>query len=144
MNDKRLLIVIGISLIIILITILFSGIFLNGLQSVFKLTGRMSSLSIGLPEFISLGFMPLWTYLLLKQKRQSNSRKIVFQTLVVFTLIVAFVGIGILVIVVFEFKTSPLFPDYIVNQPFHGYWSIFILAGILTGRLFMRNEPTPR
>lgn len=130
MKRIRIYITIGISILLVVLLEYFAENLIDGLQWVFSKTGRMASISIGGFDYIILGFLPLWSYLILNQK-EKDFIKILTENLIMSLSIIASVGIGIIVIIINGFRVSPLLPEYVVNQPFSLYWSLFIGIGIL-------------
>jgi hypothetical protein len=85
-DSKRLWVVTGVSFILFAAAVIFADSILACIRYIFNLTGRMPVVSIGTPDFILLGFAPLWNYLLIRQ-RFVSSITIVFQNCVVLVLI---------------------------------------------------------
>lgn len=142
MNDKKLFIVLGTS-ILIFVSLFFCGWYLmEGLQSIFNMTGRFAYLAIGVPEYIVLGFFPLINYILLKQNLNFSLKKLLLQNTASLIIITGFIGLGILTMCLFKFDdmASPLLPDYLVYQPFVAYWALFILAGTIVGIILQRKK----
>jgi len=130
MNRIRIYITIGVSILLVLFLEHFAENLIDGLQWVFSKTDRMASISIGAFDYIILGFLPLWSYLILNHK-EKGIIKILTENFIMSLFIAAFIGIGIIVIIINGFRISPLLPEYIVNQPFSLYWSLFISIGII-------------
>jgi hypothetical protein len=141
MKNKGIFIAAGISLFLFILIEIFGWVILDALQGVFGLTGRIATISISTLEFILLGFLPLINYILLNQKIQPNLKKIIFQNLTVLLCIVGSMLSGVLTICIFKFCSSPLLPDYLVCQPFHSYWALFILVAIMGCTTLIRNQP---
>lgn len=125
--------IVSVALTVTFMYFVFFYLFMNLGDWTFKNFQKFLAFQIKPIDHILVQYSPLlFIYPIIKYKL-NYSKEMILMTIIgmctIFLSIIAGIAIGI-----FTWgrdKTSPLLPEYILEQPFGNYWTIFIVIGVI-------------
>lgn len=94
----------------------------------FERTSHFLAIRITYFDFFFIGFIPYWVYLAQRQKPDRSRQLAVFR-LLLFCLVTFFFG-GIWLSIQIDYRSSPLLPAYLIEEPFRLYYTVLNLLAI--------------
>lgn len=94
----------------------------------FERTSHFLAIRITYFDFFLIGFIPHWVYLAQRQKPERSRQLAVFR-LLLFCLVTFFFG-GVWLAIQIDYRSSPLLPAYLIEEPFRLYYTLLNLLAI--------------
>ncbi|WP_296145646.1 hypothetical protein [uncultured Flavobacterium sp.] len=132
-TEKQYIILTGISILIFLLLNFEIGpTTLFGLaQQIQDITHYYFGIDIHTIDYLIIASFPIFGILLSKRQGNNSFLLLLFNNLkIIISCLITFF-IGLLILTIFEKPENPLFPQYLIFEPFHLYSAFWICIGVI-------------